>query len=109
MLPKTAKDTKDSQSRLDFFLMLEKSFDKADLPCRFNLDNFDDWFDEINSLPDLQPVSDSEVDKTDLPKDFDDMDSLPDLQPVSNSEADEMDLLESFGKQYIIPSTYPSS
>ena len=25
MLPKTAKDTKDSQSRLDFFLMLEQN------------------------------------------------------------------------------------
>ena len=32
MLPKTAKDTKDSQSRLDFFLMLHV-YKKIELPC----------------------------------------------------------------------------
>jgi hypothetical protein len=35
------------------------------------------------------------------------MDSLLDLESVSDSEIDEKDLLENFGEKYIIPSTYP--
>jgi hypothetical protein len=63
----------------------------------------------MDSLPDLQPVSDSDDSKMEenLPDNLDDMDSLPDLESVSDSEIDEKDLLENFGEEYIIPSTYP--
>ena len=87
----------------------QKSFDKTNLSCGFNSSN--DWFDEMDSLPDLQPVSnsdDSEMEETNLLENLDDMDSLPDLQSVSNSKIDKKDLLESFGKEYIIPSIHSS-
>lgn len=40
---------------------------------------------------------------------FDDTDSLPDLEFVSDSKIDNKDLLESFGKEYFIPSCPSSS
>jgi hypothetical protein len=63
----------------------------------------------MDSLPDLQPVSNSDNSKMEenLPDNLDDMDSLPDLESVSDSKIDKKDLLENFGEKYIIPSTYP--
>jgi hypothetical protein len=86
----------------------ESSFDAADLSCGFNSSD-NDWFEEMDSLPDLQPVSDSDDSKMEenLPDNLDNMDSLPDLESVSDSEIDEKDLLENFGEEYIIPFTYP--
>jgi hypothetical protein len=54
---------------------LESSFDAVDLSCGFNLSN-NNWFDEMNSLLDLQPVSnsnDSEMEEN-LPDNLNDMD-----------------------------------
>ena len=61
--------------------------DEADLSCGFN--SSDNWFDDVDSFPDLQPISnDSKIDKMDL----------PDYQS---------DLNENCGKAYTIPDTYP--
>src|ERR1700678_279303 len=89
----------------------EKIFDEPDLSCGC-IPSDDDWFDEMDSLPDLQPVSDSDESDTEeinSPEKSDDMDSLPDLESVSDSEIDTEDFLESFGEEYIIPSINPST
>jgi hypothetical protein len=88
----------------------ESRFDAADLSCGSNLSD-NDWFEEIDSLLDLQPVSnsnDSEMEEN-LLDNLDEMDSLPDPESVSDSEIDKKDLLENFEEEYIIPSTYPFS
>jgi hypothetical protein len=89
---------------------LKSSFDTVDLSCGSNLSN-DSWFEEMDSPPDLQPVSDSDNSETEknLPDNLNDIDSLLDLESVSDSKIDEKDLLENFGEEYIIPSTYPFS
>jgi hypothetical protein len=63
----------------------------------------------MDCLPDLQPVSNSDNSKMEenLPDNLNNIKSLPDLESVSDSEINEKDLLENFGEEYIIPSTYP--
>ena len=66
---------------------LEESFDDADLSCEFN--SSDNWFDDVDSLPDLQPISnDSKIDEMDL-LDY------------------QYDLNKNCGNAYTIPDTYP--
>jgi hypothetical protein len=68
---------------LAFIDELESSFDTVDLSCGSNLSD-NDWFEEMDSLPDLQPVSnsdDSEI-KENIPDNLDNMDSLLDLESV---------------------------
>src|SRR6202522_3225275 len=67
----------------------EDSFDEADLSCGFN--SSDNLFDDTDSMPDLQSVSDdSEMEERDLPEHLFDND-------------------ESFGKAFTIPDTHPDS
>jgi hypothetical protein len=65
----------------------ESSFDAADLSYGSNLSD-DDWFEEMDNLPNLQPVNDSNDSEMEenLPDNLDDMDSLLDLKSVSDSK-----------------------
>jgi hypothetical protein len=62
---------------------LESSFNAVDLSCGSNLSD-NDWFEEMDSLPDLQPVSDSDDSEMEenLLDNLDDIDSLLDLESV---------------------------
>ena len=83
-----------------------------------------DLFDEMESLLDLESVSNSKISKTSLPESFGkeytipfafpsphndsdaSLDGLPDLESVSDSSMDEQDSPESFGKDYTILCNY---
>ena len=87
----------------------QESFDEADLSCEFN--SSDDLFDNMDSLPDLQSISDdSEIDEIDAPeypsnldKSFDEAYITPDIHsnPSTNPNtcSDMFDSLDSLSDE----------